>query len=436
MYREITSNLQEWKENPRKKPLLLTGVRQCGKTYIIREFAEKNFDNLVHINFEESENLSAIFEYDFDVDRILKEIERAVSQQIIPGKTILFLDEIQQCPRAITSLKYFCENMRELHIVCAGSLLGVSLKRDKISFPVGKVNRMTLYPMSFKEFVIANGRSDLIDIFSAWNDDRPIPELYSAPMNQLLKEYYIVGGMPEAVQTWIDTNNYKEVENVQKEILNGYADDFSKHVPISDLPKVRWIWDSVHVQLAKENNKFVFSHVKNGKRSADLEDALQWLRDAGLVTQLFLVDKPEIPLSGFADKTYFKVYMSDIGLLRVRSGITPETILNDGELYRRYKGAFAENYVLNELICNGIDPYFWRSGNIAEVDFIYERQGKLTPVEVKAADNTRAKSYTQFCKKYSPEKGYKLSQKNLALNMCEQTETYSLPLYLAWKLPC
>ena len=193
MYREITSNLLEWKENPRKKPLLLTGVRQCGKTYIIKEFAEKNFDNLVHINFEESENLSAIFEYDFDVHRIFKEIERAVSQQIIPGKTILFLDEIQQCPRAITSLKYFCENMRELHIVCAGSLLGVSLKRDKISFPVGKVNRMTLYPMSFKEFVIANGRIDLIDIFSAWNDDRPIPELYSAPMNQLLKEYYIVG---------------------------------------------------------------------------------------------------------------------------------------------------------------------------------------------------------------------------------------------------
>lgn len=434
MRRDITEDLLEWKENPQRKPLLLTGVRQCGKTYIVTKFAEDNFENFVYINFEASEKLSAIFDYDFDVTRIIREIERVMSQKIVPRKTLVFLDEIQQCPRAITALKYFCEDLRDLHIVCAGSLLGVAVKREHISFPVGKVNRLSLYPMSFKEFVIANGREELIDTLAEWKIERPIPELYNAPMRKMLKDYYVVGGMPEAVQRWIDTNSYSEVEEIQREILNDYADDFSKYAPIKDVPKIRWIWDSVPVQLAKENNKFVFSHVKKGKRSAELEDALQWLKDAGLISQLFLVEKPEVPLSGFADTTFFKVYMSDIGLLRVRSGIAPETIVEEGELYKRYKGAFVENYVLNELIVNAIEPYFWRSGNTAEVDFIYEHKGKIVPVEVKSADNTRAKSYTQFCKRYNPVIGYKLSGKNIAENMCEKTKTFSIPLYMTWAL--
>lgn len=434
MYREIIEDLMEWKNHPKRKPLLLTGVRQCGKTYTITEFAEKNFDNYVNINFEKNERIAAIFDYDFDVHRIISEIEIAMSCTITPGKTLIFFDEIQQCSRAITALKYFCEDMRELHIVCAGSLLGVALKREAISFPVGKVNRLSLYPMNFKEFVIANGRRDLLDIFSRWEEDRPIPELYDAPIRKLLKDYYIVGGMPEAVQTWLDTNSYEEVEEIQREILQDYRDDFAKHAPINEVPKIRWIWESIPVQLAKENHKFVFSHVKQGKRSAELEDALQWLKDAGLIWQLTLVENPEIPLSGFVNRTYFKVYMSDIGLLRVRSGVSPETILNENELYIRYKGAFAENYVLNELISKGIEPYFWRSRNTAEIDFIYEKQGKIIPIEVKSADNTQAKSYKQFCEKYKPEIGYKLSQKNLGVNMICDTKTYSLPLYLTWRI--
>ena len=267
MHRDIINDLKKWKDKQRRKPLLLTGVRQCGKTYIIGEFAKECFENYVYMNFEATETISAIFDYDFDTKRIITEIERHYKTKIIPGKTLLFFDEIQECPRAITSLKYFCENMGELHLVCAGSLLGVAIKTQQISFPVGKVNRMQLFPMSFKEFVIANGRNDLIETFNSWPSDRPIPELYDVPMKKLLKEYYVVGGMPEAVKTWIETHDINEVEEVQNEILSDYADDFSKHAPANEVPKIRWIWDSVPVQLAKENNKFVFSHVKEGKRS-------------------------------------------------------------------------------------------------------------------------------------------------------------------------
>ncbi len=434
MYREILKDLKNWKEKVRRKPLLLTGVRQCGKTYIVEEFARECFESYVYVNFESADNLAAVFDYDFDVQRIVTELERHFRTKITAGETLLFFDEIQECPRAITALKYFCENMRDLHLVCAGSLLGVALKRQNIPFPVGKVNRLQLYPMSFKEFVIANDRTDLIEVFNEWPVDRPIPDLYAVPMQKLLKEYYIVGGMPEAVKTWIETHNAEEVEEVQEEILNDYADDFSKHAPAGDVPKIRWIWDSVPVQLAKENNKFVFSHVKKGKRSAELEDALQWLADAGLIIRTELVEKPEVPLSGFADKTYFKVYMSDIGLLRARSGVTVQTIMNESDLYRRYKGAFAENYVLNELRATGKELYFWRSGNSAEVDFIYESEGKIVPVEVKSADNTQAKSYKQFCKSYSPGRGFKLSEKNIAENVCEGTITVSVPLYLGWNI--
>ena len=434
MYREIIKDLKKWKDKARKKPLLITGVRQCGKTYTVEEFAREYFDSYVYVNFESSDSLAGVFDYDFDVERIITELERHFKTKITAGKTLLFFDEIQECPRAITAMKYFCENMKDLHIVCAGSLLGVALKEKNISFPVGKVNRLQLYPMSFKEFVIANGREDLIEVFNDWPADRIIPELYSDPMKKLLKEYYVVGGMPEVVKTWIESRDIDEVFEVQNEILADYADDFSKHAPANEVPKIRWIWDSVPVQLAKENNKFVFSHVKEGKRSAELEDALQWLEDAGLIIKTELVEKPELPLEGLADKTYFKVYMSDVGLLRAKSGVSPQTIMNESDLFIRYKGAFAENYVLNELKALGKKPFFWRSGNSAEVDFIFESEGEIVPVEVKAADNTQAKSYKQFCKKYAPRTGFELSEKNIAQNLCEDTATYSIPLYLGWNI--
>ena len=434
MFREITNDLIKWKNSKRRKPLLITGVRQSGKTYTVEAFAKEHFKHYVYVNFEESAAMTSIFDFDFDVNRIITELKSVTGTEIIPGESIVFFDEIQECPRAITALKYFCENMRELHVVCAGSLLGVAIKREQVSFPVGKVNRLQFYPMNFREFVIASGRSGLLDILASWPTNRPIPGLYSVPMMKLLKEYYIVGGMPEAVQTWIDTGDFDEVEDVQNDILNDYADDFSKHAPLKEIPKIRWIWDSIPVQLAKENNKFVFSHVKKGKRSAELVDALSWLSDAGLISQLYIVEKPETPLSGFADRSYFKVYLSDVGLLRARSKVIPETILNGSDTFMRYKGAFVENYVLNELRSAGREPYFWRSGNTAEVDFIYEDQGLIIPVEVKAADNTQAKSYKQFCRKYQPLRGYKLSEKNMGESICENTRTFSIPLYMSWNM--
>ena len=434
MYREILEDLKEWKDNPGRKPLLLTGVRQCGKTYIIEEFARENFKSYVRINFEESEKLSSIFDYDFDVRRIVAELEMNCRTKIVPGETCVFFDEIQECPRAITSLKYFCENMRELHLICAGSLLGVAIKKQQLSFPVGKVNRLELHPMDFREFVIAKGRDDLIRVFENWPADREIPDLYSVPMKKLLKEFYVVGGMPEAVKTWVETGNIEDVEEVLSGILKDYADDFSKHAPGEEVIKMRWIWDSIPVQLARENRKFMFSHVREGKRAAYLEDALQWLVDAGLVVKLHLVENPELPLSGFANKSYFKVYLCDVGLLRVKSKVDAGTVFDETPSYIRFKGAFTENYVLNELVSYGKEPYFWHSGNTAEVDFIYENKGEIVPVEVKSAENTQAKSYKLFCRKFRPGTGFKLSQKNIAENNLDGTKTYSIPLYLCWNL--
>lgn len=434
MYREIIKDLIKWKNNNRRKPLILTGVRQCGKTYIVEEFGRNNFSNLVVVNFEQDRSVSALFDYDFDVKRIITEISRLKKADIIPGQTLLFFDEIQECPKAVTALKYFCEDLRGLHLIAAGSLLGVALTQKNISFPVGKVNRMQLYPMNFKEFAIACGEENFIQTLSDWPLDRDIPELYSVPMKKLLDNYYIVGGMPEAVKVWSETHDYDEVTDVQNEILNDYESDFAKHAPLSEVPKIKMIWNSVPVQLARENNKFVFSHVKEGKRSADLEDALEWLIDAGIIYKLCLVEKPELPLSGFANYTYFKVYLCDVGLLRVQSGLSPKTIMNGSGSFIRYKGAMAENFVYEELVSIGKSPYFWRSGNTAELDFIYDGDDSVVPVEVKAADNTQAKSYRIFCKRYSPQTGFKISRKNIAENFCENTRTINLPMYMTWNI--
>ncbi len=434
MQRDFIQNLIEWKDSKRRKPLILTGVRQCGKTYLLKEFGSEYFDNFCYINFESAGKYSAIFEYDYDVKRILREIELAENVKIIAGKTLLIFDEIQECPKAITSLKYFCENLQELHLVCAGSLLGVAIKKENISFPVGKVNRMQLYPMSFKEYLQAVGEGKYIELFNDWNINREIPELYTVPLERHLKNYYIVGGMPEAVKEFAESGDYAEVAKIQDEILSDYSDDFSKHAPISEIEKIRMIWDSIPKQLAKENNKFVFSHVKEGKRAHELEAALQWLKNSGLVHLVELVQNAELPLSSNADSTYFKVYMADSGLLCRRLGLSYKNILEENTALSTFKGAITENYVLQELIVQNKVPYFWRSGNTAELDFLFEEDGNVIPVEVKAATNTQAKSFKQFCKKYQSKTGFKLSLKNIAENDCEGTNAVNLPLYLLWNI--
>lgn len=429
------SKLIEWKDSADRKPLLLTGVRQCGKTYLCKQFGEMYFDDVAYFYFEGNRGLFSIFEYDFDVQRIVSELGSVLRDKpIIPGKTLVIFDEIQACPKAITSLKYFCENMRELHIICAGSLLGVSIKRDNISFPVGKVDRLQMYPLSFIEFLRAEDCGDLIEGIKKYDIEKELPELYTAKLEKELKLYYIIGGMPEAVWQWIKTHDFSKVETIQDNILQDYSSDFSKYAPLAEIPKLGWIWDSIPKQLAKDNNKFVFSHVKEGKRSAELEDSLVWLMDAGLIHKVEMVLNPELPLTFYANATFFKVYMADVGLLRKKTGVSYNAILNDSELYGTFKGAFTENYVLLELIKQGYNPFFWRSGNTAEVDFIFENKDLIIPIEVKAATHTKAKSYIEYCKRYSPNIGFKFSMKNIGVNETAKTKTYSVPLYMIWNL--
>lgn len=432
--RSIVNDLISWKDSKRRKPLLLTGVRQCGKTYTVKEFGREYFKNTVYINFEAQSSLGTIFDHDLDVKRIIGEIELMTGERIHIGSTLLFLDEIQSCPSAITALKYFCEDMRELHIIAAGSLLGVALNRENISFPVGKINRLTMYPVNFYEFAVAEGYENILKLLSEWEFSREIPEQYMHIFTKTLKEYFIVGGMPEAVDSYLTDRDFGEVDDIQGEILTDYADDFSKYTTPIEAEKIRWIWNSVPVQLAKENNKFIFSHVKAGKRAKDLEDSLNWLNDSGLVRKLELVENPEHPLSGMADTTYFKLYMSDVGLLRKRAGLSPLVILNESGNYIEFKGALTENFVMNELVMMGKEPFFWRSSNTAELDFIYEDGENIVPVEVKSADNVMAKSYRNYCRKYNPNIGYKLSLKNMAENMCGNTRTVNLPLFMIWRL--
>ena len=357
--RDIIKQLVEWKDSPDRKPLLLSGVRQCGKTWAMKEFGEKYFDDVAYFIFEGNKGLASIFDYDLNVDRILDELGNIIrGKTIIPGKTLVIFDEIQACPNAITSLKYFCENKRDLHIICAGSLLGATIKKENISFPVGKVDRLQMYPMSFSEFLRADGNAAIFEGVQRYNLDRELPELYTGALAKELKYYYIVGGMPEVVSKWIETHNFEQVEKIQENILSDYSNDFSKHAPIQDVPKLGWIWDSIPKQLAKDNNKFVFSHVKAGKRAAELEDSLEWLVNAGLIHRLELVKNPELPLSFYANATFFKVYMSDVGLLRKKFGVSYKVILEDSDLYKNFKGPFTENFVLNELIKMNIHPYY------------------------------------------------------------------------------
>ncbi|MBQ9890853.1 MAG: ATP-binding protein [Firmicutes bacterium] len=434
MERLVYSQFKAWKNKKNRKPLLVTGVRQCGKTYLIKYFGETEFDEIAYFNFDGNTGLRSVFDHDFDTKRIIDELGSIIfGKPIKAGKTLVVFDEIQDCPRAIQSLKYFCEEMAELHIIAAGSLLGVALKDEGISFPVGKVDRIDMYPMSFEEFVIADGGGKYIDGLKKRPLEREISELYTVPLEKYLKNYYIVGGMPEAVRTWVETHDYREVEAIQDNILRDYSDDFSKHTTPETAIKIKLIWDSIPSQIAKENNKFVFSHVKQGARSKDLEDALEWLVNAGITGKLCMVSVPEIPLSGMADYTYFKVYMSDVGLLRRKSNLNFRTVLEGNEAYIHYKGAIAENYVYTQLKYMGIDSYFWRSKSDAELDFITDHEGILVPVETKSADNTKAKSLHQFCTKYRPKLAIKSSLKNVGDNMDGETHVWSIPLYALFR---
>ena len=337
MQRELTKKLIEWKSKENRKPLVIMGVRQCGKTYIVNSFGNENYDEIASFNFERQESIAEIFENDYDTDRIIFELGLFLGKTIKPETTLIFFDEIQACSRAITALKYFCENAPEYHIVCAGSLLGVKLS-NKSSFPVGKVEFLTMYPMSFSEFVRATGEDMLADFVSDFDNSKKMPEAVGNKFINLLRQYYVTGGMPEVVKTWCETHDIEQVEEKQQQIIDGYEFDFAKHAPIKEFPKLTAIWKSIPIQLARANNKFIFGHVKKGWRSKDLEDALEWLINAGLVYKVCQIEKPFIPLSSYAKPTAFKLYLCDIGLLRKLSDVPSQVVLDSSTLYTEFKG--------------------------------------------------------------------------------------------------
>ncbi len=428
MYREIIKKLEEWKKSKNRKPLILNGVRQTGKTWILKEFGNKYYENVAYFNFEGNEPLIKRFEQDLDIERLIEELGVINKKPIKPHSTLVIFDEIGFCNKAITSLKYFNENANDYHIVCAGSLLGITLSKP-LSFPVGKVDFLTMHPMTFREFLFANNEEALVNAISDKQDK--ISELYEVKLLSYLKNYYIVGGMPEVVNEWCNNKDITVVEDIQEKILNAYYLDFAKHAPDTDFPKISLLWKSIPDQLAKENKKFIYSKVQNNMKSKDLESPLEWLISAGMVHKVKRIEKPNIPISAYADKTAFKLYVHDVGLLRKMARLPVDAILLDLEYFKEFRGALAENYVLNELIAlDNEEPYYWTSGNLAEVDFVKQFGIDIVPIEVKYGKETNTKSLTRYKEKYGP----RISVKTNKLNINISNDTLNIPLYYIWNI--
>ncbi len=431
MKRTLLNELVKWKNKPKRKPLILKGVRQCGKTYLLKAFGEQCYESVAYFNFEENSSLVKVFDTDYDTNRIIFELGLSIGKTIYHDKTLIILDEIQECGRAITALKYFCENSPGYHIVCAGSFLGVAIRNNNLSFPVGKVDFLTLYPMSFSEFLCACDGDELADYVANFKKGDKIPDNVGEKLTTILRQYYIMGGMPEVVATWCNTHSIKEVETVQQSILNSYELDFAKYAPIKDFSKLSAIWRSIPEQLSKENTKFIFSHVKKWWRAKDIEDALEWLIGAGLVYKVCKIEKPYIPLSSYADDTNFKLYMSDVGLLRKLSKLPYEVVLDASPHYREFKSSMTENYVLCELLERGCGTaYYWSSGNTAEVDFVVQSGAEIVPIEVKPETNVKARSLAEYRKRYRPKYSIKTSMR-IETN---GDEVLNIPLYLISRL--
>lgn len=430
MKRQIEADLISWKSRNDRKPLILQGVRQCGKTYILQEFGKKFYEDVAYFNFEGNQALAERFEQNLDIGRILVELGVLQGRKIVPERTLIIFDEIQFCNQALTSLKYFCEQAPEYHIVCAGSLLGIALSKP-LSFPVGKVDFLTLRPMNFREFLVANQEEMLLEYMDSLDGTTSVPQIFADKMTTLLKTFFVVGGMPAVVSKWIESKNISEVERIQDQIINSYELDFAKHAPKADFPKLSLIWKSVPNQLARENGKFIYGHVKPGARAKDLEDAMQWIVNAGMVYKVNKIEKPFFPLSAYENPSYFKVYMADIGLLRKMSGLPAATIYEDSSLYSEFKGALTENYVLCELISlNGNIPKYWKSANTAEVDFVMQVEERIVPVEVKASTNLKARSLRIYREQYNPDISVRTSMSNLR----KDEGLLNVPLYIIWMI--
>ncbi|MCB8564365.1 ATP-binding protein [Fusobacterium ulcerans] len=432
MYRKIFKYLKEWKNSPYRKPLILQGARQVGKTYSILAFGKKEYENVAYFNFETDARLKDTFEENINPEYLIPILSRISSQTIVKEKTLIFFDEIQLCERALTSLKYFCEQAPEYHIIVAGSLLGIAVNRQQFSFPVGKVDMKTLYPMDMEEFLIAMGEKELVTaIKNSFNDNLPMPSALHNIAMEYYRKYLVVGGMPECVSKFKETQNYTLIRHTQDMILLSYLNDMSKYNITNEIKKTRLVYDNITVQLSKENTRFQYKLVKSGGRAAEFENAIEWLTLSGITSKIYGLEDIQKPLENYKKIDSFKIYISDIGLLCAKKEIVPEDILYLSMELNDFKGGMTENYVNIHLNINEYTQYYWKAPRgTAEVDFIIMREGKIIPVEVKSADNTRAKSLDVYMKKYEPEYAVKISSKNFGF----ENNIKSIPLYAVFCL--
>lgn len=430
MKRKITQQLVEWKNSSARKPLILNGARQVGKTFILREFGRENYKNTVYVNLESNGTVASMFNDDISPSKLIKYLEAETGERILPNETLIILDEIQSCERAVTSLKYFREEAPVYHIAAAGSLLGVAINRNQTSFPVGKVNVIRLYPLDFEEFLTATGNDLLIDeITECYTQMSPINEGLHQKALDLYHDYLIVGGMPEAVKAFIETNSYIDASLVQSSIIDSYTADMAKYASNSEAVKIRACYNSIPAQLAKDNKKFQYKVVQKGGSSSIFGASLEWLKQAGVILECQRVDQGTMPLPVYADQTSFKIYMSDVGLLVNKSQMSVNTIIT-GES-NIFMGAVTENYIAQQLAAKNYPLYYWTVANSqAELDFVLQKNDKIYAIEVKKGEHVRSRSISVFKQKYSPDYAIRFSQKNFG----KTEEVISIPLYAAFLL--
>lgn len=429
MYRKITAFLEAWKKNQYRKPLVLQGARQVGKTYSVLEFGRINYENVAYFNFETNPKLNRTFEENISPDYLIPILSHISGQTIVKEKTLIIFDEVQLCERALTSLKYFCEDASDYHIIVAGSLLGVAVNRAKFSFPVGKVAMKTMYPMDMEEFMIAMGEEKLAtQVRQCFETNTAMPSALHDAAMQLYRQYLVVGGMPECVLQFAQTRDYILIRNTQDTILASYLNDMSKYNNLNEIKKTRLAYDNITVQLSKKNTRFQYKLIKKGGRASEFENAIEWLCLSGIVSQVYRIEQIKKPLENYRDIDAFKIYVSDLGLLCAKKDLSANDILYMAEELNDFKGGMAENYVNVQLSINGYHTYYWESARGAEIDFVIQRNGQLIPIEVKSADNTRAKSLKVYMETYNPEYAIKLSAKNFAFEDNKKT----VPLYAAF----
>lgn len=426
MRRYIKKKLIDWKNRENRKPLILKGARQVGKTYILKEFGEEQYENVAYFNFDHDEALKELFANTKNPKRILEQLVFATGKAIKPEKTLIIFDEIQECPDALNSLKYFQEEANEYHIVCAGSLLGIKLSHT--SFPVGKVEYLEMYPMTFTEFLLADNQENLVKYMESITKIEKIPDIIFDQLNEKIKAYFIIGGMPEVVKTWVVTKDIEEVNRIQKQILKGYEDDFGKHTDTASLQaKISIIWESMVSQLAKANKKFLYQVAKEGARAREYEDGVNWLNNSNIVNKIFNVNKSDFPLNAYTDLSSFKLYMSDVGLLRRKANLDPKIVVEGNKLFEEFKGALTENFILNMLLFKFEDKPNYYVFDRHEIDFIIQNKNEIIPIEVKSSENINNVSLTRF----NEANENKISIRFSARNLDKSGKILNIPIFMA-----